>query len=330
MKKESVITIDLGASKVRFSTVTAQGESTEYSDIPPVNILNLTSGKELIDILADGINKIQQVLNEGGEQAIAISIGSPGPLDPFKGVIEEAPNLKSVKNLAVIDELKKILPDLPIFLLNDADSAGLGEWWLGAGKGHEDIVLLTLGTGVGSGVIAGNKLQCGLGKAAEWGHTSIFIESDPRLCSCGQWSCSETYLGTKGLSATYAKVFGVKIADLKDSDRHSISPKMREGIKANNSQWLKVQEEYTKHLAILLRNIIMVHQPEVVILGGGIAYGNIPLLSKTKIELEKLMDIKNDKMGHLIQGVEVKLAQFENAGNLGAAKYAFNKLKGED
>lgn len=328
MKQGSVITIDLGASKVRFAAVNNRHELTEYLDVPPVDLINnqLDNGR-LIGILVDGIRKVYaDLINEKENNSpVAISIGSPGSLDPFKGIIEEPPNLPSIRNLAIVDELKKFFPTIPTFLLNDADAAGLGELWVGAGRKHNDIVLLTLGSGLGSAVIASGKLQRGLGKAAEWGHTSMYVENDQRLCSCGQWCCSEAYLGTKGLSETYARVFGIKTDDLSDSDRYSVSPKMRKGIEVNDPKWLKVLEEYAKNLAVLLRNIIKVHQPEVIILGGGIAYWNT-LLAKTKEELKKLMDLQNDDPNALIEGVEIKLAQSEIAAHLGAAKYALEQL----
>lgn len=318
---EKVVAVDIGASKIRIQTVDRNG------GLGPMNLINMVGlnvdNKKFIEILSDNI-KITIGSDKQAEIA-AISIGSPGPLDPFRGIIEDTPNLEGIKNLAIVDELKDIF-NLPIFLLNDADAAGLGEWWLGTGKGFSHIVMLTLGTGVGSAVIADGKLQRGLGNAAEWGHASVFVENDQRLCSCGQWSCAEAYLGTKGLAETYSKIFGLKVGELTAEDRHTISPKMREGIKNNDQKWLQVQEKYAEHLAALLRNIIMVHQPEVIILGGGIVFGNEAFLENTRKKLKERMSFRKNKMAGMEEGVHVVLAKFENAGNLGAAKYAFDVI----
>lgn len=318
---EKVLAVDIGASKIRIQTVDRDGSLGPMNSI---NIVGLNAdNKKFIEILSDNI-KVTMGSAKSSE-LLAISIGSPGPLDPFRGIIEDTPNLKDIKNLAIVDELKDIF-NLPIFLLNDADAAGLGEWWLGAGRGFSQVVMLTLGTGVGSAVIADGKLQRGLGNAAEWGHASIFVENDQRLCSCGQWSCAEAYLGTNGLAETYVKIFGLKSNNLTPEDRHMLSPTMREGIKTNDPKWLQVQETYTGHLAALLRNIIMVHQPEVIILGGGIAFGDEVLLENTRKELKELMDLRKNKMAGMNKGINIVLAKFENAGNLGAAKYAFDMI----
>lgn len=326
MKQGSVITIDLGASKIRFAAVNDRYELTQYLDVPPVDLVGSSlDNKKLIGILADGIRKTSADLIKENCSPAAISIGSPGPLNPFKGIIEETPNLKGIKNLPIVEELKNTF-NLPTFLLNDADAAGLGELWVGAGRNFSDVDYITLSSGVGSAKISDGKLERGLGKASEWGHTSIGVPNKWWLCGCGQWSCAEAYLGTHGLSKIYAKIFDNKETDLSEKDIYSVSYKMREGIAANYPKWIKVQEEYAQDLAILLRNIILVDQPQIIILGGGIAYGNESLLSEAKKQLTVLMDLKKDKMAVMAQGVKIKLAQLKNAVNFGAAKYALEEM----
>lgn len=327
MKKEAIITIDIGASKIRLQPVDKDGNSpSDGGQIISVSLVELNLNNEgFMNLIVENIHKTINALNE--TKVLAISIGSPGPLDTLKGIIEETPNLKGVKNLNIVDQLSKKFPGLPVYLLNDADAAGLGEWWLGSGRGARSFIYITLSTGVGSAFVLDGKLERGLGKASEWGHTSLAVENNPRLCSCGHWSCPEAYLGTNGLAITYAKIFNVKVADLDEKTKYSISFKLREGLKRKDPLWFRVLDEYTKNLAELLRSIIKVHQPNAITLGGGIAFGNNELLKLTKEKLKKLMSLKKDESEVTFDGVWIHLANFENAVNLGAAKYALEQLE---
>lgn len=324
MLKEIIITVDIGASKIRVQPVSKDGD---LGQIISINLIGQNLNNDsFVDLIAKSIDQAIDSLDD--TKILAISIGSPGPLDSFRGVIKDTPNLIGVKDLNIVDRLNKKFRGLPIYLLNDADAAGLGEWWLGSGKDAKFFVYITLSTGVGSAFLVNGELQCGLGKAPEWGHTMLAIENKFPLCACGRRSCAEAFLGTDGLAKLYAKEFDIKEADLTINDKHSVSFKMREGVRNNDPKWQKIQEEYVKYLAVFLRNIILVHQPNAITLGGGIAFGNNELLKLTKDELKKLMDLTKDKMGVMLDNVWLNLAKFENSVNLGVAKYAFQKLRG--
>src|SRR3989344_5811509 len=168
MATEKIITVDIGASKVHFAVVDGNN-LIEYSEAPQVSLLNIgLDNQRLFEIISDGVKKIISILAKNKEVSSAISIGSPGSLDSATGVIQNPPNLKGVVNFPVVDELKKLF-DMPVFLLNDADAALLGEWWLGAGQGFKDIVYITLSSGVGSGIIKDGKLQ----NKRELGHEQL-------------------------------------------------------------------------------------------------------------------------------------------------------------
>ncbi len=328
MTKEQILTVDIGGSKVEIQTIDKNGERGP-------NVFRSLIGLKLDNdsffrLLTDNIKPLIQV--EKNSEILGISIGSPGPLDSVNGIIEDTPNLKGVKNFKIVEKLRDAF-NLPVFLLNDADAAGLGEYWLGAGRGCASVVYLTLSTGVGSASLVNGVLQRGLGKAPEWGHTLLAVEAEEyqRLCNCGSFGCAEAYLGTNGLANTYAKVFNVNFANMTYNNRHSISPKLRDGVGAGEPKWLEVQKKYAHHLAILLRNIILVHQPGVIILGGGIACKNKHLLTETKKALDQIMNPAKYKIAVMKNGVNICLAEFENPVNLGAAKYAFDQLqlKGE-
>ncbi|MDP3696852.1 MAG: ROK family protein [Candidatus Taylorbacteria bacterium] len=314
MEQGNIITIDIGASKIRFFSVNEKKEMTEYSDTSTVNLVGRElKNQELINLLADNIHRSLHNLKKEGKEALAISIGSPGSLDSKKGVILTPPNLRGIRNLAIVDELKKIF-DLPVFLLNDADASLLGERWLREHRKLKNLIYLTLSTGVGSGILKNGEL---LGEKIELGHQPLAVENEQRLCSCEELNHAEAYLGTKGLAETYSKIFEVKESDLKPEEWHSISPKMRKGVVNDDAKWLAVQETYAKYLAIFLKNTFINFRPELIILGGGIVFGNKPLLAKTKEELKKLM---------ADEAVNIELAESGHNVNLGAAKYAFDLL----
>lgn len=314
MDKRNIITIDLGASKIRFMAVNGRKELTEYLDTPSVNLVGWEiNNQELVKLLADNIQRSINDIQKEGNEVSAISIGSPGPLDPIKGIILTPPNLKGIRHLAIVDELKHIF-NLPTFLLNDADASVLGEWWLREHKKFKDIVYITLSTGVGSGILKNNQL---LKEKLELGHQPLAIEYAQRLCSCGELNHAEAFLGTEGLSKTYADVFEIK-TDLKPEEQHLISPKMRNGITSGDPKWIAVQETYANHLAIFLKNTFIAFRSELIILGGGIIFGNKPLFEQTK---EKLKQLIPDKV------TNIELAQSGYNVNLGAAKYALERLE---
>ena len=314
MDKRVIITVDIGASKIRFMAVNIRKELTEYLDTPMVSLVGWEiKNQELIKLLADNIQHSIVDAQKGGNIVSAISIGSPGSLDPIRGIILTPPNLQGIRHLAIVDELKQIF-NLPVFLLNDADASLLGERWLRDHKKLKDIVYITLSTGVGSGILKNNHL---LDEKIELGHQPLANEhEEQRLCSCGEINHVEAYLGTKGLAETYSMVFKTETS-LKPEEWHSISPKMREGIANEDSQWLAVQEKYAKYLAIFLKNTFLNFRPELIILGGGIIFGNKPLLGKTEEELKKIMPS---------EVINIELAQSGYNVNLGAAKHAFEEI----
>jgi len=251
-----------------------------------------------------------EALKKEGKTASSISIASPGPLDPIKGVILDPPNLQGIRDLAIVDELKGIF-NLPVFLLNDADAALLGELWSGAGKKFKDIVYLTLSSGVGSGMLKNGQLQ----PKTELGHEPMIIDDQKRSCSCGGSNHAEAYLGTTGLAETYAKIFEVKVEEMKPEDRYKVSFEMKKGVTNGDEKWLEVENQYSKHLTEVLKKIASIYEPEIIVIGGGIAYRNESLLKKT--------------LGHLKElNIEVKisLAELIYNVNLGAAKYALKQL----
>jgi len=305
MEKDSILTIDIGASKIRIQIVDREGG---FGVEKFVSVVGMNpDNKTLKQLLVESIKPLTG--EEKNHKVLAMSIGVPGRVCLDKNVIERMTNISNVKDLDVDRGLGDVF-SLPTFLLNDADAGGLGEWWLGSGKGYKNLVYLTLSTGLGSCVIKNGELERG----SELGHNApLIVSGEQRICSCGNSNCPETLIGTKGLAEIYAGIFGLSVSDLSDEERHAISPKVKEGVKRGDEKCLAVQQKYTDYLTLFLKDIISNHKPEAIILGGGIAFGNEPLLKMVK-----------DKIG-----VESKIlpSQFENNVNLGLAKYAFDEIK---
>lgn len=300
----NIITADIGGSKIRFGLVNEKKEIVEHPEVSEIRISGIKLNNEnLLELLQKNIALILDYSKKEHLDVIAISIGSPGPIDFKRGLIKNPPNLPYLKDFAIVDKLKNIFP-LPIFLLNDADAGLLGERWLREKDNYKDIVYITLSTGVGSGVLKNNELMAG----SELGHQVLNIPNSNRICSCGEMNHAEAYLGTKGLAETYSEVFGV-IPD----DQNEISPKMRLGVIDKNQEWLMVQNKYSRHLAAFIIDTISKFNPEIIILGGGIAFENNALLQKTIGQSGKI----NTK-------IELALSKFNV--NLGAARYALDAL----
>lgn len=316
---ELYLGIDLGGSGMRASVFDKTGQKQFSLDdkrfaLPP-------TGTDIVNFVADFIRQSLAI----SESVIAYGLDSPGPLDYKKGIIESPPNLPKIRNLAVISELKNIFPNLNGFLLNDADAALFGESWWGAAHGFCNVVGVFIGTGVGSAVISRGILQRGRGKGPEWGHHTIMCYSSTpvRKCSCGNMNCWEAFVGTAGLAQTYCDVFGVK----HPSSPNIISYQLRDLIGRSDKKWDEILEIYAMNVVVGLRNIVLVHHPECIVLGGGIILGNEPLFEKIVDKLSYVpsqMQLMLD--GLFLNGLVVKTCKLKNPVVAGAAAYAIRGM----
>jgi len=187
---DPIIGIDLGGTQLRAALCSPDGTLLRC-------IKKKTRAKGGPQVVMDRVAKaIRQVWpNEGDVQAI--SMVAPGPLDPFEGVVIEAPNLPGWDNVPVRDILAQEF-DRPIFVGNDANLAALAEHRFGAGRGFDNLIYLTISTGVGGGIILDGKLLLGSkGLAGEIGH--MILDPDGPICACGNHGCLEAYAGSTAL-----------------------------------------------------------------------------------------------------------------------------------
>jgi glucokinase len=186
--------IDLGGTNLRFAAFRPDGRLVDKIGIPT----NIGAGRDaLVDSIVAGIRQIRDA--RGDERLLGIGIGVPGFILLEKGIITKSPNLPGLENFPMRDELQARLGS-PVVLENDANAAALGEKWMGAGREVEDLVLLTLGTGIGGGIISGGKVLHGyLGMAGELGHLTVEPHDDTP-CGCGATGCLEVHASATAIS----------------------------------------------------------------------------------------------------------------------------------
>lgn len=310
------IGIDLGGTNIAIGIVD-ENYNIVLKDKVPTRTERPTSA--IMDDMANLCKSLVERLNLTFEDIGSAGIATPGAVDIANGVVRYSPNIK-MENYPIASELKNRIPVKNVFVENDANAAALAEAKAGAGKGLDDVIMITLGTGVGGGVVIGGKLYSGFNYAgAELGHT--VIEFGGRQCNCGRKGCFEAYSSATGLiNMTKEKLAETKdtiMWEMVDGDINNTSGRTafdacRKGDKAGK----EVVDMYIGYLACGIANIINIFQPEVLCIGGGVCGEGDYLLNPLK-EL-----IKQNSYGYERQerNTELKIAKLGNdAGIIGAA-----------
>ncbi len=298
-----IIGIDIGGTSTKLGLVD-QGTVVKTLKLP-------TGGHASADAFADALAEaVGQLTTGSGEPATAIGIGAPNA-NQLTGIIEMAPNLpwKHDVQLARMVELRT---GIPAVLGNDANAAALGEWRYGAGKGCKDLLMVTLGTGVGSGFIANGQLLLGShGNAGELGHTTIVI--DGRQCTCGRKGCLEAYVSIRGLRETYADLDGDPEV-LKEEGVLCIAKAAQQGDTAA----LQTFRHAARWLAVGLANAVAITGPERIVLFGGIARNGELLMAPLRERFrESLLNIYHGRVDLVASALPE-----DDAAILGAAALA--------
>ena len=246
----------------------------------------------------------------------AIGIGLPGVMDPRTGRVPFCTNL-GWHDVPIIEEMAKYT-DRPVFVDNDATVAGLAESVAGVSAGCRDSLFITLGTGVGGGVILGGKVFSGShGVASEIGH--MVTVADGEMCTCGVRGCWERYASATALIREGRKLCGANpdTALLKavDGDLKAITAKhVIDLAKAGDPDCAHLFDRYVYHLCLGLRSLISLYDPEVIVLGGGVSHAGEFLLNAVRARLPEMVFYKD------MPFARVELAKLTNdAGIIGAA-----------
>ena len=300
MKTRYVLGIDLGATNIKCGLVSLDGRVIAKIHLATVGFIS--DKNQLIHALCSACLNLLHKNHLKQKSILGVGIGLPGLVDIRKGVVKFLPNLPGWENVALKNIMEKKIK-MPVFIDNDVKLITLGEWKFGAGIGISDLICLTLGTGVGSGLILNNALYRGAGMTAgELGHVPLNEEGP--LCNCGGRGCLERAVGNKYLLEKAQKLFGRGDITLEEINRLADQ---------GNSRALKFWKETAAHIGVGLVGVVNLLNPKRIIIGGGISNAHrhlFPVILET---------IRKRAMSVPAQMVELRRAKLgDHAGILGA------------
>ena len=266
MEKTSFAGVDVGGTKVAAGLVNAEGEIAAQVRVPMVSNGSAEAGLNAV-LLA-----IAQVAPAGDTGISGIGICAPGPLDPTTGIILNPPNVPCWRNFPLADAIRDI-HRVSVKVDNDANAAALAETRWGAGRGHQNVLYATIGTGIGTGIILDGKIYHGrTGSAGEGGHVSIDYRGP--ICRCGKPGCIEILAAGPAIArrASEAIESGRKSFMTELAGAAAITGEIV-GKAADNGDALarEILSETTEMLALWLSNMVDLFDPEIIVIGGGAA-----------------------------------------------------------
>lgn len=320
MKKHVYIGIDIGGTTIKIGVISRLGQIIHKWEIP-TNLEN--NGAYIISELWNSISKHLQCQQIDQSNIIGIGVGAPGFIDRTTGIVYEAVNI-GWKNF----HLKKQLEDiskLPVFITNDANIAALGEVWQGAGDGSDHLIAITLGTGVGGGIITNGEIISGAnGTAGEIGHMTIDPNGSP--CNCGRRGCLETIASATGIVRQALE----KVAQYPSSHLANVY-REKQTLTAKDVFDLAITGEvHCKHivhevshlLGYTIANLAVLTNPAKVLIGGGLSKAGDYFLHLIKDSFEKYA------LPRIKSICEIKIAELGNdAGIIGAAYFVKQNLR---
>jgi len=278
MPNKFIIGIDLGGTNLKIALLDLK---YRIKDKTVLSTKKFIKKESLICAILDSVNNIIENNKLKRINILGIGLGLPGPIDTTRGIVHFFPNIAGWKKVNLKSILKKKLR-LPVFLDNDAKLMCLAEYKLGAAKGARQAVCLTLGTGVGAGIIINEKLYRGSSNAAgEIGHIPL-NERGPR-CNCGREACLEAYIGNNRILKEAKRLFGRNLS------LEELSSLAKKHNKKAITIWLSV----ARRLGIVLSGVVNLLNPDCIVIGGGMAgAGRVLLDNIRKVILERAMSVQ--------------------------------------
>ncbi|MFD2699609.1 ROK family protein [Paenibacillus shunpengii] len=317
-----LIGVDLGGTNTKaaiyskqFETVTELSVATEAAKGPAYVLSNI----------AETVQKLLASVNLSQEDIEVMGMGIPGLLDPQAGFSIFSPNFPDWENIPVVDRMKEHF-NFPVYIDNDVRVNLYGEWRHGAGAGYQNIFLITLGTGLGSGIVCGGQVLYGTtSSAGEIGHMNMYREGRP--CKCGSSGCLGRYASAVGMVNTLLEKLAAgqqsMIQDWVQGDYTHITAKMiSDAYDLEDQTAREVMQETGEILGFGLANVINLFNPEIVIVGGGMSAAGERLLGTVRETVHRHA-LKLSR-----EACRIEQAQLGGrAGTIGAAAYALDRLQ---
>ena len=307
--------VDLGGTTVKIACFDRAGNLLHKWEIPTDRS---DCGKNILTHIAESILDFLKKEHIPHRDILGIGIGVPGPVDT-KNVVNRCENL----NWGVFDVARAItdLTGFPAKAGNDATVAALGEYWKGGGAAYENMVLITLGTGVGGGIIVGGKPLYGTtGAAGEIGHM-VLKRGETVPCGCGKFGCAEQYCSATGIVRTAKEYLQKHTAASSLSEAENLTCKdVFDAAGKGDEAALAILETVYDDLAVLIANLCNTLDPQIVLLGGGVSKAGVVLLEGIRRYLPKYIF-------HACAHAKLGLATLGNdAGAYGAFKLILDDL----
>ena len=291
MSEESrwIVGLDIGGTNMAVGLVPFQGG--EPQGIQSVRTFPERGGEDVVARAAAAVKKsIASVLADGGGgEVVGVGIGSPGPLNRKTGMVLETPNL-GFTDFPLRDMISEAT-GLPATLDNDANCATYGEWWLGAGQGAKILVGLTLGTGIGGGLVVDGEIHHGVSDAAaEFGHMTI--NTTGRKCKCGNYGCMEAYASGPNIAARAVEGLetGVEsiLPELVEGRLEAITAAtVYEAVVLGDAFADEVMKETAQVLGVGIANLVNALNPDVVVIAGGVTRAGDHLFEPLRKEVRR-------------------------------------------
>jgi len=299
MAKKFIIGIDLGGTHLKVALLDL---SCQIKDKEVLSTRSFLEKDDLILGLVHSVTRFIKYNNLNKAEILGVGLGLPGPVDTKSGIVHFFPNIPGWKEVPLKEILRKNL-GIPVFLDNDAKLMALAEYKMGAARGFYNVLCMTLGTGIGGGLIINGKLYRGFNNAAgEVGHLPI-NEKGP-YCNCGAVGCLEAYVGNKR----------ILLAVKKKLKREITLEELSELAKRHNKIALELWRKTGAHLGFALAGVVNLLNLDAIVIGGGVAKaGSVLFDSINKTIKEQAMSVQSKR----VRILKAKLGN--EAGLIGAA-----------
>ncbi|MCD9185912.1 MAG: ROK family protein [Pyrinomonadaceae bacterium] len=279
MNDQVVAGIDIGGTKIAVALQTHEGERAASRRLPTEIALGPVRILENISLA------IEEMLAETSTTLAAVGIGCPGPIDIQNGLVMSPVNLPGWDRFPIV-ELVENRFGVPVILDNDANAAAFGEYFHGAGREFQDMLYVTISTGIGGAIICGGQIHHGVqAGAGEIGH--MIVEMDGIQCRCGTFGCLETIASGTGIARRMREMLASQNGGNAENYRHITSEKVVEAVEHNDETARRIWNETIKYLAIGIGNAITLVAPEAVVIGGGVSAAGELLLEPLRREIHK-------------------------------------------